>query len=775
MPYALALDEVNKENKIVGQKAASLSELIRSGLPVPAGFVITTEAFEFFLRFNKLDEKIPGILQNLDFENIEQLKSKSKEIEDLIINADITDSIRRSVKDFYENIGVVKEARLVGGAALDIIRAGRDRVFVCVRSSPVIEDPTISSFAGQFRSFINISGTDRLLEAIKRCWASLYSPKAILYRKKHNIGSKPLMGILIQKMIDSEKAGGIFTADPLTKDRTKAVIEAVWGLGQSLSAGIVTPDKYLVDKQNGSTLEKKISKKSVLLRRDQIGKTIKETVSPDKAIAQVLQDYEISKIWEIGKTIENMNGGLHQDIEWCIERGRPFILQARPVTTLNKESIRQEIFSEQELGSPALTGYPASSGLSSGRVKLIHSTDDLWKIQNSDIVVSTVINPELTSYLNKISCIISDEGGVTSQQATVCREFGIPCIVGTNQATQTLNENREIIADSTLGRIYLKEEQKQELPQPQQQIILQEPQIQTDEYQTATEIRANISFSEEFQKLTGNLDGVGIVNSETLLAENCVNPFFLAKSNPEEFSKLILEKLEKLASTVYPNFICYKSMDIKSDELQASDSGDEETKEQNPILGLRGIRRTLSNPEILKCELDCIKKLYQKGLTNISFLIPFVTDVEEIRSVKSTLDVPVKIGVSIETPASAIDIERFCKEGIDFVSIDSNELTQLILGIDRTNPKTSSLYSEVHPTVLSTIQKVIETCKSFGIKTSISGEGLNTIPEFVEKLIEFGVDSISVDLDSFEKIKSIVSRTERRMLLEKIRKESKSV
>src|SRR3989344_6822228 len=184
MPYALALDEVNKENKIVGQKAASLSELIRSGLPVPAGFVITTEAFEFFLRFNKLDEKIPGILQNLDFENIEQLKSKSKEIEDLIINADITDSIRRSVKDFYENIGVVKEARLVGGAALDIIRAGRDRVFVCVRSSPVIEDPTISSFAGQLRSFINISGTDRLLEAIKRCWASLYSPQAILYRKK---------------------------------------------------------------------------------------------------------------------------------------------------------------------------------------------------------------------------------------------------------------------------------------------------------------------------------------------------------------------------------------------------------------------------------------------------------------------------------------------------------------------------------------------------------------------------------------------------------------
>ncbi len=770
MPYVLALDEVNKENKITGHKAAVLGELLRSGFPVPPGFVITTEAFEFFLRFNKLEERIPQILQNLDFENLEQLKQKSKEIEDLIVNSDITDSIRRPVKDFYENIGVGREARLVGGAALDIIRAGRDRVFVCVRTSPIIQDPSATSFAGQLKSFINISGTDRLLEAVKRCWSSLYSPKVLCYRKKHNLDLRQSTAVLVQKMLESEKSGTVFTADPLTKDKTKILIESIWGLGQAHSAGLVTPDKYLVDKNNANQSEKKISKKSVLLRRDQIGKTIKETLSPEKSSSQVLQDFEITKLVEMSRSIENIFGGVSQDIEWSIERGRPFILQSRPITAMNKEFVRQELFSDQELGEPTLSGYPASPGLSSGKVRLIYSLEDLGKIQPSDIVVSTVLSPELTSQLNKISCIIADEGGVTSQQATICREFGIPCIVGSAQATQLLAENKEIVSDATSGRIYIiKEEPKPEI----QHIETAIPEITEnlkDDFQTATEIKANVCLSQDFEKLNKNIDGIGIVKSESLLSENGVQPIALSKSNPEELTRLIFEKIEKLASSVYPRIIWYKSLDIKSDELQA-ESAEEETKEQNPILGFRGIRRTLANPEILRCEIDAIKKLYQNGLTNVSLLLPFVTNIEEVRAVKAILDIPIKLGIMIETPAAAIDIEQFCKEGIDFVSISSNELTELILGVDRTNPKTSMLYSEMHPAVLSTIRTVIESCKKFGVKTSVVGEGIK-IPEFVEKLVEFGVDSISVDLASFEKVKSIISRTERRILLEKIRKES---
>ena len=763
MSYIISLEDVTKENKIAGHKASVLGDLLRSGLPVPPGFVITTEAFEFFLRFNKLDEKIPQILQNTDFENLEQVKQKSKEIEDLIINSDITDSIRRSIKDFYENIGVGKEARLVGGAALDIIRAGRDRVFVCVRGSPVIQDPTISSFAGQLRSFINISGTDRLIDAVKRSWASLYSPKILYYRRKHGIESKPTMGILVQKMLDSEKSGSIFTVDPVTKNRAKAVIEAVWGLGQSLSVGLVTPDMYLVDKQNFS-LEKKISKKSVLLRRDQIGKTIKETISPEKSSAQVLQDSEISKLWEMGKAIESI-GGDPQDIEWCIERGRIFILQSRPITTTNKEFSRQELFSDQELGEPLITGCPASPGLSAGKLKLISSVDDLWKIQNSDIVVSTVLSPEFTSIMNKISCVISDEGGVTSQQATVCREFGIPCIVGTSQAVQTLVERTDVIVDATSGKVYIKEEPKIEIQEKKQAEIPESP---NEEYQTATEIKATISVSEDLQKLPKNIDGIGVIKSESLLSENGIQPLSILKSGQQEFVDLLSQKLEKLASSSYPNTIWYKSLDIKSDDIQ---DVEDEAREQNPILGLRGIRRSLSTHDILKSEIEAIRKLHRNGLTNISLLLPFVTSIDEVRAVKTLLDIPIKLGIVVETPASAIEIEKFCREGIDLVTINSNELTQLILGIDRINPSTSILYSEMHPAVLSTLSKVITTCKSFGIKVNVLGEAINTIPEFVEKLIEFGADSLSVSPESFNKVKSVVSRTERRILLDRIRKE----
>ncbi len=231
MPYTLALEDVNKSTKGIGNKAANLGEMIKAGLPVPTGFVVTAEAFEFFLKINRLEDRIKQILNEIDVENTDQLRQKSKEIEDLVLSGEIPDIVRREIRDSYENIGVGKEARLLGGAALDIIRAGRDRVFVAVRSSALIEDSEKASFAGQMRTYVNINGVDRLLEAVKRCWASAFTARAIYYRKKKCMQNFST-GIVIQKMLEPEKSGTLFTADPKTGNKTKELIEASYDLVQ---------------------------------------------------------------------------------------------------------------------------------------------------------------------------------------------------------------------------------------------------------------------------------------------------------------------------------------------------------------------------------------------------------------------------------------------------------------------------------------------------------------------------------------------------------------
>ena len=757
MAYVISLDEVNASSKNVGAKAANLGEMLRVGLPVPSGFVVTTESYELFLRFNRLDEKIPTILKGLDIDNPEQLKQKSKEIEDLFIKSEIPDPVRRPVREFYENMGLVKEARNFSGPALDIIKAGRDRVFVAVRSYPIIEDPSKTSFAGQTRSYINISGTDQLMEALKRCWSSLFTPRAIFYRKKQNIESQ-IIGVVTQKMIDSDKSGILFTEDPTETRKGTAIIEASWGLGPSIASGLVTPDIYILDKGAAKVADKKISKKTTLLKKDQTGKTIRETVSLEKSTSQTLSEFELSRLLELGKKAESVFG-CSQDIEWCIERGRIFLVQSRPITTLNKNIKEPD---KNQLTEALFSGIPASKGFGKGKIKIINNLEELSKAQQNDIIVSKIMTPEFLPYMGKIAGIITDEGGITSQAATICREFEMPFISGANRATQAFLEGQEVIADGFSGKIYSPKTQEPEAsPEPTP--------AENKTSLTATEIRITLSSHMDSKETLKAIDGVGLLRSEHILTEQGKNPIHLAKTNPNELVQLIMENVGKVASAFYPKPVWYRSLDIRTDEYQNPDGLEEYVNESNPLLGWHGIRRSLGQPEIIKCELEALKKLHESGLKNISLLLPFVINAEEIRSVKNMIEFPLKIGIVVETPAAVLDLDRICKEGIDFVSIDSNDLTQLTLGVDRANPNTSTLYSETHPSVLSLIKKTIETCKKHGVKTSIFGEGPSNLPELVEKLVEFGIDSISVEPDAIQTVQSAILRAEKRLLLDKIR------
>jgi len=732
--YTISLAEVDKSNTEVGTKAAYLGDLIKSGFQVPQGFIITSEAFRKFLQNNKLDDKIQNILSSLNVENYHELKQSSTELENLILSSKIPQEIMISINKYYEELSFGQKLN-INEQALDMIKAGRDKTFVSVRPSLLTDKST----SGQLKSYLNVYGSENLLEAVKRVWSSIYSPQGLFYRAIQNIPED--INIVVQKMINSEKSGVIFTTHPITNE-DKFLIEATWGLNQALTSGIVTPDSYLIDKTTGN-IEKRISKKTLQIRKDQIGKTVRERVPDQLANAPVLDEKEISKLIEIAKSVEAYYGP--QIIEWCQERGRIFLLQIKPlVPTIQNEE-------QQENGKLLYSGYPTSSGFAKGRVKIVRSFEDM-ESKEGEILVLKNVPPDITPFTNKIKAIISEEGSICS--LLVLRELGIPCLLIPN-ATTVLQDRQEIVLNAFKGTLSAVESDTVTEVSNDQKELAELPGSDSGEIITATEIKVNISHE---QTITSEVDGVGLLKIE--LAEN---PFHLSKENPEELIRRLEESIGRVAKVFYPKPVWYRSFDIKTNEL----ADDDTETEQNPLFGWHGIRRSLDDPETFKCELQALKNLFEKGVNNISLLLPFVSTVDEFRRAKAFVDFPLKVGIVIEVPSVALDIESFCKEAA-FVSIGINNLAQFTLGVDKGNPNVSKLYSEKHPTVLKLLKNIIDVCKSYNIEVSIC-EGFN-VPDLVELLVEYGIDSISTEPENISKVKTIVARTERRLLLGKLRK-----
>lgn len=759
--FTVNLNDVTRQNKKVGGKGANLGEMVQAGLPIPPGFVLTTDSYKKFIEKNNLNDRINKIIHNVNPEEPRSLENASQEIATLILNGKISEDIKKAVKDSYDELSVGKEIKEIGGKAMDMVKTGRD-CFVAVRSSATAEDLAEASFAGQMSTFLNVRGLSSLLNAIKKCWASLYTPRAIFYRHNKNITETPLIGVIIQKMVNAEKAGVVFTVEPSTNDPDKVVVEAAWGLGESVVSGRVTPDVYTVDK-NTREIRKKISKKKTYRTRNKAtGKTVEKKVPEEKTEAQVLSDDEIMKLFELSIQDER-HYGKPQDIEWCSERGKLYLVQTRPVTTLGKKA---ETPKEEVSGDVVLKGMGASPGLAKGTAKVVHERSDLSKIQKGDVLVATMTNPDFVQYMRKASAIITNEGGHTSHAAIVSRELGIPCIVGTDNATEVLQDNQEITVDATSGKVYSgaggpvsRPGAEQAAPSPAEGAPVGE---------TATEIKVNIAFPETAEKVADKAEGVGLLRAEHMLTESGKHPVYLARENPEELVRIITEGVGKIAKAFYPKPVWYRTLDARTDEFRSLEGGENEPEEANPMLGWHGIRRALDDTGVFRCELEAIRQLHQEGLNNIAVMLPFVSKVEEFRRAKEMVDFPLRFGIMVETPASVMEIESFCKAGIDFVSIGSNDLTQLVLGVDRGNTKIARIYSELDPAVIKMIDRTIKTCKKYDVPTSICGEA-GSNPKMAKKLVEFGIDSISCEMDAIDNIRSLVARTEKRLLLEQIR------
>lgn len=748
MEFIKWFNELSKDSgSIAGGKGANLGEMVNLGLPVPEGFVVTTKAFDKFIELNKIKEPISQLIEKCNVDDTNQLLETSKKIKKLISKGEYPSSIKSEIVEAYNQLSVARDIKIP--EALALISPGREYAIVSVRSSATSEDIPQASFAGQFKTFLNVKGVNEVLEKVKECWASLYEPRAIFYRVKQ--GFKHIsMAVIIQRMCFSDKSGVIFTIDPTT-GKKNLVIEATWGLGETLVSGAIQPDTYIVSR-NGKIIEKTIGKKEKMKIRDIASdKTVEIPVPKEKINAQVLTENEISSLVGYSLKLED-HYQMPQDIEFAIEKTRIYIVQTRAITT---EAKPEEI---RITAQPILKGLGVSPGIATGIVRIIHSLQDIVKVQQGDILVTVMTSPDLVPTMSKCSAIVTDAGGTTSHAAIVSREMGIPCVVGTQTATKTLRDNMMITVDAYHGVIY---PGKIEIKKPLQE---KEPSL---EIKTKTLVKVNLAFAlPNLEEIAKKTDGVGLLRIEHMITKSGIHPAKLIKEGrKEDYIQILLNGIKPIAQAFYPKPVWVRTLDARSDEFRNLIGGEEEPREDNPMLGWHGIRRSLDEPELLKAEFEAIKRLHEEKLDNIHVMLPFIISVEEFRKAKEIakeiLSETVKLGIMVEVPSCALTIEDFCKEGIDFASVGSNDLTMMTLGVDRNNTKITCLYSELHPAVLKIIKNVIDVCNKHDVESSICGEAPSNMPEMVEFLVKAGISSISVNIDAIDKVRKQIYEVEK--------------
>jgi pyruvate,water dikinase len=776
MEYIAWFKDLNKDSiGVAGGKGASLAEMANLGLPVPPGFIVVAQTYEEFIEKTGVKERIFKLLEGLNVEETEKLQQTAKQIQDLIIGTEIPKNIQEAIAEDYDNLSAEK-------GTTEEMMDGKEGAFVAVRSSATAEDLPEASFAGQQATFLNVKG-EEVVKAVRACWASLFTARAIYYREKNNFPhEKVLIAVVVQKMVNSDKSGVMFTINTSTNNPDEIVIEAVYGLGETIVSGAVSPDFYLIDKESRDIKKIEVKRQEWGLFRDEKGENEKKKISKEKQKRQILDDKEIKELSRLGKKIEE-HYGRPQDIEWAIEGDEILIVQSRAVTTFKpaeeKEKETQPTAEEPTtVSQPSsegakekilVKGETASGGVYSGTVKIVKDASELDKIEKGDVLVTKMTNPDMVIAMQKAGAIVTDEGGMTCHAAIVSREMGIPCIVGTEHATEVLKGGEVVTVHADRGIVYegevaVKKEVKKVVQVAAEGIPI-----------TATEIKVIMDFPEKAAEVAGKyeVDGVGLVRVEFIIAEGGIHPAeYIREGKDEEYVELLVNGLRKIASAFKGKPVWVRNSDMRTDEYRNLKGGDQEPQESDPMIGWHAIRRLLDEPKILKAEFLAVKKLHEEGLENIGIMLPFVINVSEVREAKKIMREvglepceDVDFGVMIETPASCWIIEELCREGIDFVSFGTNDLTQLTLGIDRNNGRIAKLFDEMHPAVLGEMAKVIKVCKKFKVKSSICGQA-GSRPEMAEFLVHQGITSISANVDAIEEIRRTVARTEKKLLLE---------
>ncbi len=745
--HVLWFKQVRKTDiPIVGGKGANLGEMTHAGIPVPNGFIVTAAAYYDFLKGTSLRQKILTELSGLDVNDSKELQAASKRIKTAILAADMPDELAVKIKEFYHDL------------------CGEHDKPVAVRSSATAEDLPDASFAGQQETYLNVCGYKDVVKSVQKCWASLFEARAIFYRTTNGFSHfKVGIAVPVQLMVQSDISGIMFTVNPLTNELSEVSIEAAYGLGQPVVSGELTPDQFIVDKKTLKIKEKQIAKQTW-----QLTKAGNVPISRAYQTKQKMSDLFVKRLAEIGIKIEE-HYGRPMDIEWGMENKKLYIVQARPVTTLKAKEMKEVTKIDEKLvGKYILEGLGASPGVASGPVKMVHNYKEIDKVKEGDVLVAVMTNPDYVPAMKRASAIVTDEGGRTCHAAIVSRELGVPAVVGSVNATKLLKDGEIITVDGNEGKVYegnitITEEVKDTTG------------IDASRIKTATKLYVNLAEPELAEDMAkNNVDGVGLLRAEFMIAQIGVHPRkFIKDGKSHEFVKKLADGMEKFAKAFDKRPVVYRFTDFRSNEYANLKGGAEyERPEPNPMIGYRGTGRYLDDPEVFKLEIEAIKIVRnKKGLKNLHVMFPFVRTVEQLREVKKLMSSYglrrgglFKVWMMVEIPSNVILLDEFIKEGIDGVSIGSNDLTMLILGVDRDNEKVAPIYSEMDPAVLASFEKIVTTCKKHRVTCSMCGQAPSVYPELVDKLVHWGITSVSVSPDVIDKTRLIVYEAEKKLL-----------
>ncbi|MFB0568500.1 MAG: phosphoenolpyruvate synthase [Nitrososphaeria archaeon] len=783
--FVLWFEETSKnDTSIVGGKAANLGEMISAGIPVPPGFTITATAYRYFIQKTGIEEKIRQVLEGVDYNDQVQLTEKAGEIRQLFKSAETPRDLQNVTYNAYNDLS--ERLRTVDAN-------------VAVRSSATAEDLPGASFAGQQETYLNVRGRQTFLESVKNCWGSLFTPRATFYRHEKGFDHMQVaLSVAVQKMVNAKCAGVIFTLHPTTGDRSKIVIEGNWGLGESVVSGSVTPDTFVIDKQSKNVLERKIAKKVVEYVRDpNTGKTIHRQVPDARQGVACLTDEEIARLTELAMRIEEHYGSA-QDIEWSIDRDLPFpqnvlIVQSRPETVWSvKEERAEEAVQAPAQPTPVTTekkvavkGLPASPGAAAGTAKVIPDASQIGRVKEKDILVTKMTAPDWVPAMRKASAIVTDEGGMTCHAAIVSRELGVPCIVGTGNATTSIKDGNSYTVDATTGTVYegIVADLVPTTPEKAAEAvrIIQPFAAPT----TGTKIYMNLGIPEKIHDYADlPFDGIGLMRVEFIMASYIgEHPNYLIEIGQEQkFIDKMAEGMATVARAIQPRPVVVRFSDFKTNEYRELKGGEKyEPQEGNPMMGWRGVSRYISKEYEKAFRLECraMKKVREEwGLKNAWAMLPFVRTTWEVDKCLRIMEEEglergrdFKVWLMAEVPSIIFMAEEFSKK-CDGFSIGSNDLTQLILGTDRDSailPNIDARYfDERDPAVKSAVRRLIEIAHREGVTCSICGQGPSVYEEFAAFLVECGIDSLSVNPDTVAATRRSIASVERKMLLKRL-------